>query len=61
MKRKVRIPIEQVQIGDIVQSKEVVDVLHRTWIFPNYVRLTLKGGGIVDGYAGRKLVEVEKK
>lgn len=47
---KTKIPIEDVQIGDIINGKEVVDVLHR--LHANYVRVVLKGGAIVDGYRG---------
>lgn len=54
---KVAIKIEEVQKGDIVKGKEVVEVLHRC---TGYVRLVLKGGEVVDGYRGQK-VEVRTK
>lgn len=50
---KTKIPIEDVQIGDIINGKKVVDVLHR--LHANYVRVVLKGGAIVDGYMGKKV------
>lgn len=57
---KVTMPIEQVQKGDIINGKKVVEVLHR--LHANYVRLVLEGGWpIVDGYIGQKMVEVEKR
>jgi len=53
-----KVPIEDVQIGDRVNGKEVVDVLHR--LHANYVRLILEGGDYVDGYIGQKTVEVKR-
>ena len=55
-----RIPIQDVKKGDIINGKKVVEVLHR--LHANYVRLVLEGGWpIVDGYIGQKMVEVEKR
>ena len=52
------VPIEEVQKGDIINGKKVVEVLYR--LHANYVRLILEGGWpIVDGYFGKK-VEVER-
>jgi len=53
-----KIPIEKVQKGDYINGKQVVEVLHR--IHANYVRLVVEGGSIVDGYIGKKMVEVNK-
>lgn len=53
-----KIPIEEVQIGDRINGKIVVDVLHR--LHANYVRITLKGGDYVDGYMRRDKVEVDR-
>lgn len=48
---KIAIPIEDIQAGDRVGGKRVVDVLHRD--SAKYVRATLEGGWpIVDGYWG---------
>ena len=56
---KLRVPIEQVREGDVINGKKVVEVLHR--LHANYVRLILEGGWpIVDGYIGQKTVEVER-
>jgi len=54
-----KIPIERVQVGDRIAGKEVVDVLHR--LHAHYIRVTLKGGDIVDGYIGKKMVEVNRR
>jgi len=55
-----RIPIQDVKKGDIINGKRVVEVLHR--LHARYVRLILEGGrDIVDGYIGQKMVEVEKR
>lgn len=56
---KMTVPIEQVQQGDRVNGKKVVEVLHR--LHARYVRLVLEGGrNIVDGYMGEKTVEIER-
>lgn len=55
---KLRVPIEEARKGDIINGKEVVDVLHR---FTGYVRLTLRGGRVVDGFRNRDFVEVERR
>lgn len=57
-KIKMVVPIEEVQQDDFVNGKPVVDVLHR--LIASYVRLVLKGGEIVDGYMGKKKVEIER-
>ncbi|NPV30726.1 MAG: hypothetical protein HPY58_13995 [Firmicutes bacterium] len=54
---KLRVPIEEVREGDRINSKEVVEVLHR---FTGYVRLVLRGGKVVDGFRNRDFVEVER-
>jgi len=61
---KVTIPIEQVKKGDIINGKRVVEALHRFDVIVRrkYVRLVLEGGrDIVDGYIGKKTVEVERR
>lgn len=58
---KIRIPIEQVKVGDIdvKTGKRVVDVLDRA--HAQYVRAILEGGWpILDGYYGT-MVEVERR
>lgn len=54
---KETVKIEQVRVGDRINGKKVVEVLHR--LHARYVRLILEGGSIVDGYEG-KMVEVER-
>lgn len=57
---KIRIPIEQIQIGDMdpATGKRVVDVLDRA--SARYIRATLDGGWpLVDGYYGTQ-VTVER-
>jgi hypothetical protein len=52
-----RIPIQDVKKGDIINGKRVVEVLHR--LHARYVRLILEGGrDIVDGYVG-DMVEID--
>jgi hypothetical protein len=54
--------IEEVEKGDRINGKPVVEVLHRFDVMTreHYARLVLAGGWpIVDGYFG-KLVEVER-
>ncbi|MCM8901297.1 hypothetical protein KVG29_08700 [Caldicoprobacter algeriensis] len=61
MKMKVR--IEEVQKGDFINGKKVVEVLHRFDLVVHkwYVRLILEGGrDIVDGYFGTKIIEIER-
>ncbi|MCL6448758.1 MAG: hypothetical protein K6U04_11505 [Armatimonadetes bacterium] len=53
-----KIPIEEVQIGDRINGKVVVDMLPR--LHANYIRITLEGGDYVDGYMGRDKVEVDR-
>ncbi|MQL52779.1 hypothetical protein GFC01_11000 [Desulfofundulus thermobenzoicus] len=55
---KIKIPIEEVEEGCLINGKKVVDVLHR--LHAGYVRLTLEGGDILDGYAGRDMIVVEQ-
>jgi|LSQX01.3.fsa_nt_gb hypothetical protein len=56
---KIRIPIEKAQVGDVIDGKPVVDVLHRN--HASYVRLTLEGGWpIADGRFGDTIV-VERR
>jgi hypothetical protein len=58
---KIRIPVEQVRVGDIdpKTGKRVVEVLHRDFV--QYVRAVLEGGWpIIDGYYGT-IVEVERR
>ncbi|WP_027718774.1 hypothetical protein [Desulfovirgula thermocuniculi] len=54
---KLKIPIEEVREGDRINGKEVVDILHR---FTGYVRLTLRGGSVVDGFRKRDFIEIER-
>lgn len=55
-----RIPIEQVEVGDIINGKRVVETLHRTSV--QYVRLILEGGRqIIDGYERETMVEVDRR
>jgi len=56
---KETVKIEQVRVGHIINGKKVVEVLQRPYV--GYVRLVLEGGDIVDGYEGKKMVEVERK
>lgn len=54
-----KVKIEDVRVGDVVQGREVVEVLHRDHC--GFVRLVLRGGWpVVEGYRG-KLLEVERK
>jgi len=55
---KETVRIEEVQKGDIINGKEVVDVLRRA--HAGFVRLTLRGGDTIGGYIG-KLIEVEQR
>lgn len=56
---KIRIPIEKAQVGDVIDGKPVVTILHRNHAC--YVRLTLEGGWpIADGYFGDMIV-VERR
>lgn len=57
---KITIPIEQVEKGDRINGKKVVEVLHR--LHARYVRLIFEGGWpILDGYTHKKImVEVER-
>jgi hypothetical protein len=58
---KIRIPVEQVEVGDIdpKTGKKVVDVLNRASV--RYIRATLEGGWpLIDGYYGT-VVEVERE
>lgn len=60
---KMKVPIEQVQKGDYIGGKKVVEALHRFDVMVGkwYVRLILEGGrDIVDGYLGTKTVEIER-
>lgn len=60
---KLKVPIEEVQKGDCINGKKVVEVLHRfdVMVREKYVRLVLEGGWpIVDGYMGRDMVEIER-
>jgi len=53
-----KIKIEHVHVGDKINGKKVVEVVHR--LHCGYVRIILEGGWpIVDGYEG-KMVEVER-
>lgn len=52
-----KIPIQDVKMGDTVNGKPVVDVLHRQ--YADFFRLVLKGGQVVQGYRGEQ-VEVER-
>lgn len=57
---RIRIPIEQVRVGDIDvrTGKRVVDVLDRA--HARYIRATLEGGWpLLDGYYGTQ-IEVER-
>jgi len=56
---KETVKIEQVRVGDRMNGKKVVEVLQRPYV--GYVRLVLEGGDILDGYEGKKMVEVERK
>jgi len=59
-RKKETVKIEQVRIDDRINGKKVVEVLRRPYV--GYVRLILEGGrDIVDGYEGKKMVEVERK
>ena len=58
------IPIEEVQVGDVINGKKVVEVLHRldVMVRKKYVRLILEGGrDIVDGYMNQDKVMVERQ
>lgn len=61
--KKMMVKLEEVQKGDSINGKKVVEVLHRNSV--GYVRLILEGGWpIIDGYVGPghapKMVEVER-
>lgn len=59
---RMKIRIEEVQKGDLINGKKVVEVLHRFDVMVRkwYARLVLEGGrDIVDGYFG-KTVEIER-
>lgn len=58
--KTLEVPIELIEEGDTIvkngKAVKVVDVLHR--LFAEYVRLSLEGGGYVDGYMRKDKVEV---
>jgi len=60
---KMKVKLEDVQLGDKINGKTVKEVLHRNSV--GYVRIILEGGWpIIDGYVGYgrepKFVEVER-
>lgn len=56
---KVKVKIEDVQLGDKIGGKQVAEILHRDSV--GYVRLILEGGrNIIDGYRG-DMVEVQRR
>lgn len=60
---KLKVPIEEVKLGDYINGKRVVEVLRRFDVVVHrwYVRIVLEGGrDIIDGYFGTKTVEIER-
>ncbi|RKL63046.1 hypothetical protein [Thermoanaerobacterium sp. DL9XJH110] len=58
---KLKVKLEEVQKGDRINGKKVVEVVHRSYC--KYVRLILEGGrDIIDGYyfPTPKYVDVER-